>query len=313
MKENSVDYPIQSRIRSYRRFLTLAGSLAGLVGLAIAAPTPASATTGTISVSGTVSCQSHPIEGVWVESGGGGSGWASWQPLDSRHTNIATYSAKIQNTTLPTNIRLSVGCGGSAADWWSDNETGSTSEAGGALTGSTTSLNAVCNEGTVKPAAGDNERCWYGYASAAAAWAISHLSGPGANHAIYGSDLVTDDSAYNSWYGMCLAFAGSAYLNAQQGQWPSPTVSGPTASATGMYNLYKADGLIHSASEVPPVGALVFYPGENHIGIAVGIDNQGNYDVISATETGTPWVQQQPYNSFNSPYAGWAYPSTAFR
>lgn len=308
-----MDYSVRSHISRFRYFLTVAGSLAGLVALAIAVPTAASAATGTISVSGTVSCQSHPVEGVWVESGGGGSGWASWQPLDARHTNIATYAAKIQNTTLPTNIRLHVGCGGSATAWWSDNETGSTSEAGGALTGSTSSLNAVCNEGTVQPAAGDNERCWYGYASAAAAWAITHLSGPGANHAISGSDLVTDASTYNSWYGMCLAFADSAYLNAQQGAWPSPTVSGPSASATGMYNLYNADGLIHSASEIPPVGALVFYPGENHIGIAVGIDNKGNYDVISATETGSPLVQQQPYNSFNSPYAGWAYPSTAYR
>jgi hypothetical protein len=67
-----------------------------------------------------------------------------------------------------------------------------------------------------------------------------------------------------------------------------------------MYNLYNADGLIHSASGAPPVGALVFYPAENHIGMAVGIDNKDNYDVISATETGTPWVQQQPYNSFNA-------------
>src|SRR6266581_7317426 len=122
-------YPWRSCIRTWCRFLALSGVLLGLV---IAAPLPASAATGTIIVDGWVSCQSHWVVGVWVESGGGGSGWADWWPVDAGHKNIAWYQAKIQNTGLPTNIRLHVGCGGSSADWWSDNRTGSTSRAGGA-------------------------------------------------------------------------------------------------------------------------------------------------------------------------------------
>jgi len=249
------------------------------------------------------------VVGVWVESGGGGSGWADWWPVDAGHKNIAWYQAKIQNTGLPTNIRLHVGCGGSSADWWSDNRTGSTSRAGGALTGSA-QLNAVCNEGTVPPPPGDNQRCWFGYASAVAVWAIHHLSGAGAYHAIRGFDLVTDDSAYSSWAGLCLAFAASAYENAlPDGAWPSPTVSGPTATAKGMYNLYEADGLVHSASIVPPVGAFAFYPGltaDGHIGISIG-----NGQIVSAT-TGSPSVVPGGY-SLNGQYRGWAYPTNAFR
>jgi hypothetical protein len=291
------------------RGLVLAGSLLGVL---VATAPSASAATGTIMISGTVSCQSHPVEGIWVESGGGGSGWANWQPIDSRHANIATYQAKIQNTSLPTNIRLHVGCGGSRTNWWSDNRTGSTSRAGGPLTHSTANLDAVCNEGATKPPAGDNQRCWYGYASAATAWAVRHLSGPGSYHALP-SDLVTDASTRRSWIGMCLAFADSAYLNAQEGRWPSPAVRGSGATAAGMYDLYRKDGLIHfhSQSDIPPVGAFVFYPGltsEGHIGISVGYGN-----VISATETEKPPVWQQASHSFNAPYEGWAYPSTAFR
>src|SRR5438552_2147008 len=170
--------------------LVLAGSL---IQVLVAAVPAASAATGTIMISGIVSCQSHPVEGIWVESGGGGSGRADRQPIDSRHANLATYQAKIQRTSLPTNIRLHVGCGGTTAIWWSDNRTGSTSRAGGPLSHSTANLDAVCNEGTTRPPAGDNQRCWFGVAPAAAAWAIRHLSGTGAYHAIP-SDLVTDAS-----------------------------------------------------------------------------------------------------------------------
>jgi hypothetical protein len=299
------------QVRNRRRcqLMALSGSIFALM---VAVPVPAVAATGTIVVSGVVSCQWNPVVGVYVESGGGGSGWAGWKVVDG-HTNIATYQAKIQNTSLPTNIRLHVGCGGTPSAWWSDNRTGSTSQAGGPLTGSAT-LNAVCNEGTVQPPPGDNQRCWFGYASAAAAWAIRHLSGLGADHAIQGVDLVTDNNAYTSWSGLCLAFAASAYLNGQQGVSPSPTVSGGNATAADMYGLYQSDGLVHSASEIPPVGALAFYPGlggsAGHIGISVGLGA-----VVSANES-DPSVSEQGYNlgAFgNGQYKGWAYPTSAFR
>ena len=74
---------------------------ATLLGLTLAAVTPAAAATGTITISGTVSCQSHSVVGVWVESGGGGSGWANWQIIDARHTNIATYQARFRTHPCP--------------------------------------------------------------------------------------------------------------------------------------------------------------------------------------------------------------------
>lgn len=124
--------------------------IALLVWAALLLPAAANpATTTTIYVSGTVSCQWHDVTGVWVESGGGGSGWADWKIVRG-HANITTYAAKVQNTTLPTNIRLHVGCGGTPQDWWSNNRTPSTSRKGGPLAGSA-KLNAVCNEGTQRP------------------------------------------------------------------------------------------------------------------------------------------------------------------
>jgi len=287
------------------RILILIGSLSALV---VAAPIPAEAATGTIIVSGTVSCQWNPVAGVYVESGGGGSGWADWNVVDAGHTNIATYQAKIHNTTLPTNIRLHVGCGGSPSAWWSDNRTGSTSRAGGPLTGSAV-LNAVCNEGTVQPPPGDNQRCWFGYASAAAAWAIRHLSGTGSIHAISGDVIGNNPAVRTNWSGYCLVFAVAAYWSSGLSN-VSPIVS---TNAADMYNTYNAAGLVHSASEAPPVGALAFYPSlggpQGHIGISIG---EGY--VISATETTNPPVWPQRYNTFGSgQYMGWAYPSTAFR
>lgn len=284
-----------------RRVLALAGALLALL-MAVPAHAQAAAT---IFVSGTVSCQWHAVEGVWVESGGGGSGSADWKAVSAQHTNIATYAAKIQHVTLPTNIRLHVGCGGTRSAWWSDNRTGSTSRAGGALTGSAT-LNAVCNEPhTVRPAPGDNQRCWFGYASAAAAWAVRHLTGTGAYHAVKGDKVGDNPPVWQSWQGYCLVFAVAGY-------WTVPASVKPivTTDARDMYTAYGKAGLLHSASEVPPVGAFAFYPGDTsqgHIGIAVG----SGY-VVSATGS-SPSVRAQKYGTFNAPYKGWAYPTTAFR
>jgi hypothetical protein len=297
------------RGRGTQRWFRAVAFAVPFLGVALVVPAPVTAAaTGTIVVSGTVSCQSDPIEGVWVESGGGGSGWAGWQVVDG-HTNIATYQAKIQNTSLPTNIRLHVGCGGSPSDWLSDNETGSTSQAGGALTGTAT-LNAVCNE--VAGAVPDNQNCWFGYASAAAKWAIEHLSGPGDTNAQPADKLYEGNPAGMAWSGFCLVFADAAYWNSGLGNNVSPDVTGPTADAAGMYSAYQKAGLVHSAAEVPPVGALVFYPGltsQGHIGISIG-----NGQIVSANES-TPSVLSQGYDSNNLKgyYEGWAYPKTAFR
>lgn len=313
--ENIVEMTELSRLRYG---LLAIASFLFVVSLLPGRATPAvKATAATIYVSGTVSCQWRHVVGVWVESGGGGSGFADFRFVDRAHKNIATYAANIQNTSLPTNIRLHIGCGGSIGDWWSDNRTGSTSRAGGPLNGTTT-LNAVCNEGTIRPPTGDNQRCWFGYASAASVWAIRHLSGVGASHAL-GSDLVDDENARRNWAGYCLAFVGAAYENSGVNP-PHPYVH---TTAHDMYNAYNAAGLIHS-SGAPPVGALVFYPNltsEGHIGISVGQyierpPRSGEGHVLSATVRYRPSVHEQGYRTVGSRsayYKGWAYPTNAFR
>lgn len=104
-----------------------------------------------ITVKGTVNCASHPLYGIWVQSSGGGSGFASWSWTTSNHY-AGTYTRTL-STTLPTTLQLHVGCGGSRSSWWSDNWTLSVSDL------ASVTLNATCNEGTIKPAAGSNSRC----------------------------------------------------------------------------------------------------------------------------------------------------------
>jgi hypothetical protein len=112
---------------------------------------PQCGASGTITISGTVGCASHNVEGIWVDSSGGGYGWATWTAVPG-HPNDATYSRAV-TTSLATTIRLHVGCGGSTSSWWSDNRTPGTSVSGSAT------LNATCSEGTTQPPGGDNTRC----------------------------------------------------------------------------------------------------------------------------------------------------------
>jgi len=119
------------------RFLALVGTAAATIAVGFWAA-PASA--ATISVSGTVSCDGgNAVVGVWIQSSGGGSGFAAWTRLPNR-VNVASYS-KTLSTALPTNISLHVGCGGTSSSWWGDNWTPNK-----AIGGSAT-LNARCSEG----------------------------------------------------------------------------------------------------------------------------------------------------------------------
>jgi hypothetical protein len=252
------------------------------------------------TINGNVTCANNQhVEGVWVQSGGGGSKFASWK---STGTATASYSASI-STKLPTSISLHVGCGGSTKTWKSDNF----SPAIVGIKGSASISVTNCVDGQCSPA----------LAYKAAEWAIAHLSGSGANHAL-ATDKVTDPATRTSWSGLCLAFVASAYLNA--GAMPNPTV---TTTAADMYLKYEdySPTLIQktwvssSATQTyPPEGAIVFYPTyegvSGHIGISIG----GGW-VITANETGVtnPLIHKQTYNSFGSKsnYAGWAFPLNA--
>jgi hypothetical protein len=133
----------------------------------------ARASTQTITLSGTVTCVPHNVEGVWIEVGTGNSGWAT---ITAKANTVATTSYRRTFTVaLPTNIRLHVGCGGTPSNWWSDNRTPSSSRTIGTITGSRSGLNARCNDGAVAfwgaagPPAADNMRCTWGTYPAAGA------------------------------------------------------------------------------------------------------------------------------------------------
>lgn len=71
--------------------------------------TPAAAAS-TISVRGTVACPSGmPVAGVWLQSSGGGSNFATWTAYPDAKT-IARFSRSFA-TTVPTTVYLNVGCG----------------------------------------------------------------------------------------------------------------------------------------------------------------------------------------------------------
>jgi surface antigen len=128
-------------------FRRLSGILVGALA-AVSIGSPAHAAT-TITVKGKVTCaQGHSVVGVWIQSNGGGSKFASWTTI-SGASNQANYSASF-STATPTLVQLRVGCGGSRESWWGTNRTYNTK-----LSGSAT-RNATCNE-----AAGDAYRCTY--------------------------------------------------------------------------------------------------------------------------------------------------------
>src|SRR5580700_489654 len=191
-------------------------TLAGVSALATGQP-PAfarpvlssSSTTAGLSVSGEVTCPAgQPVDGVWINSSGGGSNYARWRAVSR---SSATYSTWLQTST-PTAISLHVGCGGSTVDWKSANWT----PAALMVTRSET-INAECLGG----------QCVFPSAERAAAWAERHLAiSSGGNRALR-SERVVDKRAYASWAGLDLAFVVSAYLNGA-GVLPRPTV---TASA----------------------------------------------------------------------------------
>lgn len=130
-------------IRLSLRLMAMSLSVTSLVS---SAATAASASTAPITLSGRVSCASSNVEGVWLEVGTGNSNWANMGNA-ANTVRSTTWSRTFTPASLPANIRLHVGCGGSPSSWWSDNRTPSSYRTIGSITGSAAGLNAKCNEG----------------------------------------------------------------------------------------------------------------------------------------------------------------------
>lgn len=115
------------------------GSVGGTGGSGGAVTAP-----GSVTVSGTVVCGSgQSVVGVWVDATGGGSGWASWQPMPGM-----PYAAYYSRGVRTGSVSLHVGCGGSPQRWGGDNRTPYAGVSGDRT------LNTVCSDG-----AGVGTRC----------------------------------------------------------------------------------------------------------------------------------------------------------
>lgn len=95
----------------------------GLVGLTASAS--ASSTNLSVAITGSVQCtHGEPVEGVWVNSSLGGSGWAKTLSGHDATVKYFRYPAT-SSVTLPygTYISIHVGCGVTESQWASDNRT----------------------------------------------------------------------------------------------------------------------------------------------------------------------------------------------
>lgn len=113
-------------MKAKRRLVVLAGVLAaglGVVPLAISTPADAASTVN-LAITGSVQCEHGlPVEGVWVASSLGGSGWAGRLKGHDATVNYFRYppARGMFSTTAGSKITLDVGCGPSSAPWSSNN------------------------------------------------------------------------------------------------------------------------------------------------------------------------------------------------
>ncbi|HET8813953.1 MAG TPA: CHAP domain-containing protein [Solirubrobacterales bacterium] len=121
--------------------MTERSSVPRLVHLALAAVaacalslSAAVADAAAITINGTVRCPSGtPVVGVWVQSSGGGSGFADRRAYPT-NPSISGYKAAVN----PGKVELHVGCGGEESDWDSDQWTP------GFTVSASRKLNATC-------------------------------------------------------------------------------------------------------------------------------------------------------------------------
>jgi surface antigen len=99
-----------------------ASVLAGLLFVATVATfvtvTGAEAATGTVYVRGTVTCpEGQPFVGAWVDNSTGQSGFASKTILPGTKGRMARIGRTLSSVTVPTTVKINVGCGGSTSSW----------------------------------------------------------------------------------------------------------------------------------------------------------------------------------------------------
>jgi len=108
-----------SRLGGRRTSARRVGAFAALlVGVPLAAASPASAAVHSVEVSGVVICTdgSWAVQGVWVENMDGGDGFAQWWAFPGK-SNAAKYRITISADRPDPLIRLEVGCGGDGGQW----------------------------------------------------------------------------------------------------------------------------------------------------------------------------------------------------
>jgi hypothetical protein len=311
---------------------------ASALGLGLLATAPARASTATITISGSVSCARFingvGLVGVWVNSTGGGSGWASWSGNTS---SLSSSYSRTFSTNIPTRVSLHVGCGGSKSSWATDNWTPVTPylyQKAGGIVGNAKVSAVDCGPHPI------GWVCSFRNAYAAQQWAWNAL-----HNTLYSNSCNVQPwpMAGYSWKGYCLALVNDSYYYGLKpyyggnGQWPNPTVftdayheylcySGklngtgncPATSAVGKWTWWhkNSSGTVIN-DPAPPRGALVFYPGIDHVAISTGGGNVVSADKSqvapgSSTSTGCYLHQVNYLNSaWSAYYAGWAFPSNA--
>lgn len=123
---------MQARVSMRRR--AALGFVATFVLAIVASSLPANAAAA-ITISGTVRCPAGAkVVGVWVQSSGGGSRFATRWGFPG-YATVNGYSASVN----PGTVELHVGCGGSEASWGSDQWTPRTAAS------ASRNLNATCS------------------------------------------------------------------------------------------------------------------------------------------------------------------------
>lgn len=84
----------------------------------VQSPHPAAAATGTVYFRGSVTCpEGYPFAGAWVNSSSGKSNWANKTILPGTSGRHARIGLTLSSVTLPTKIKINVGCGTDGSQW----------------------------------------------------------------------------------------------------------------------------------------------------------------------------------------------------
>lgn len=285
----------------------------------------AMASTYKIVLEGAVSCSYHPLSGVWVQSSGGGSGWAHWD-WGSKGEYDGDFSLTI-TTALPTNLSLHIGCGtgGTPGSWWSDNYTPTRSIK------TSVYLNYNCNEGNGPAAPSPGVRCSAGATRselAAIQWAEPYVNNKNGK-----------DGTYD---GYCLQFVTNAYTSANVNlqSFIVPQTNGSTYPQFIWQQFKKLQqyiyggpgiipqpvtaqsGIYGSPEITPPPGALVFFnqTGDHdghsqasgyysHVELSLGGDNMiSTADTVNGNVHYETLAEHAASGAWNT-YVGWWLPA----